>query len=183
MKILKKITLALSVLALALSCTSEEEQNLYAGQEKIIEDFIKREEAKNPEMAVVSNGGSERLTLVPGEGEALEKDGTVDFYYAGYQLTSQGISKDKFFGTNKQEIAEVYQWEVSDSTVFRIISLSLKDDKPVEGLKNGLVGVKKGEECYILFTTRNAFGSKKMPGIPINSGLIYHIWVDKVDND
>lgn len=164
------------------SCTSEADQQLYAGQEKLIEEIIETQLKEHPEFILTSNGGSERLTVKKGEGEALTKDGTVSFYYAGHTLSRRGTTKETLFATNHEGLAKEYGWKTDNENAFDIVTLSMKKDKPLKGLENGLVGVQPGEECFILFTTEYAFGDQKMNGIPINSGLIYHIWVESVEN-
>ena len=53
----------------------------------------------------------------------------------------------------------------------------------VTGLRNGLVGVKGGEECYILFSGKYGFGNKQSGTIPANSALVYHVWVESLSNE
>ena len=53
----------------------------------------------------------------------------------------------------------------------------------LEGLRDGLVGVRAGEECEILFTAKYGYGNKTFGIIPVNSALLYKIWVVGVSND
>ena len=61
--------------------------------------------------------------------------------------------------------------------------MNMADDELIEGLKNGLMGVKSGEECQILFSGKYGFGKKPFGIIPANSALLYEIWVVAVSND
>ena len=53
----------------------------------------------------------------------------------------------------------------------------------LEGLRDGLVGVRAGEECEILFTAKYGYGNRTFGIIPANSALLYRIWVVGVSND
>ena len=53
----------------------------------------------------------------------------------------------------------------------------------VEGLRNGLLGVRTGEECEILFSGKYGFGNEIFGTIPVNSALLYKIWVVGVSNE
>ena len=56
-------------------------------------------------------------------------------------------------------------------------------DKLLEGLRNGLIGVRNGEQCKILFSGKYGFGDEEFGIIPTNSALAYEIWVEAVSND
>ena len=47
------------------------------------------------------------------------------------------------------------RWTLSDESVFAIETVSLEDGNLIKGLQNGLVGVREGEECWILFSGKN----------------------------
>lgn len=51
----------------------------------------------------------------------------------------------------------------------------------IEGLRNGLEGVRAGEECYIVFSGKYGYGNKVHGNIPVNSALLYHIRVLSVE--
>ena len=53
----------------------------------------------------------------------------------------------------------------------------------IEGLKNGLRGVRGGEHCQILFSGKYGFGNEEFGIIPANSALLYEIWVEAISND
>ena len=47
---------------------------------------------------------------------------------------------------------------------------------------NGLYGVKAGQECYILFNGKYGFGNKPVGTVSANAALLYHIWVQSIQN-
>ena len=53
----------------------------------------------------------------------------------------------------------------------------------LEGLRNGLIGVRSGEECEIAFSGKYGFGNEIFGTIPVNSALLYKIWVIGVSNE
>ncbi|MBO4760318.1 MAG: FKBP-type peptidyl-prolyl cis-trans isomerase [Bacteroidales bacterium] len=174
----------LSVMSCLLaSCTKEQIKEKYNTQEERIEQFIQNQIAQDKSRSVVYNKGSQRLILKEGEGEALNEKGTISFYYAGYVFSGNSISNDAMFATNNKDIAESVKWNVSDTTAFEIKTLTLSEGDMVTGLKNGLVGVKGGEECYILFSGKYGFGNKQSGTIPANSALVYHVWVESLSNE
>lgn len=189
-----------AVIALCLvSCKEQNLESIYSSQEERIDSFIKNLIEKNqtppapenpdgesgqegqqqPEITVVNNSGSNRVTLVPGDGIELQEGGTVSFYYAGYVFNGS-ISGNNLFATNHEETATAEKWDVT-SPDFSLMTVKLgKDDNLVKGLHNGLLGVKAGEECYILFSGKYGFGNKNIGMIPVNSAIAYKIWVENV---
>ena len=114
-----------------------------------------------------------------GEGPMLAKDGAVSFYYAGYVFTS---SPSKLFVTNHQATAEKEKFVVTDPD-YNVLEADMRNKDFVEGLYNGLIGVRAGEECEIAFTGKYGFGNVVFGTIPANSALIYRIWVIGVSNE
>ena len=62
------------------------------------------------------------------------------------------------------------------------LEIDLTDKDVLDGLRYGLEGVREGEECYILFSGKYAFGKSKIGTIPANAPLAFRIWVQKVEN-
>ena len=165
---MKPLSLIYAVLPaiILISCTGQAVKTTYDNQEKRIDQFV----SANQSMRAVYNGGSVRLVIAEGTGEEeLASDGVVSLYYAG-----------NMFATNHPDLADT--WKTSEDT-FEIETVKLGEDPLVEGLKNGLVGVKSGEECYIVFSGKYAYGQKAFGTIPANSPLIYHIWIDSISNE
>jgi FKBP-type peptidyl-prolyl cis-trans isomerase len=132
-------------------------------------------------LKVVYNGGPSRLIRKEGEGEALKADGAIAFYYAGYTFNGS-ISKNNLFVTNDIAAAAESGWTLSEEES-KILTISLKDYDLIPGLRNGLIGVKSGEECEILFSGKYGFGKKGIGIVPANSALAYKIVVESISNE
>lgn len=174
---------ALFVTGLAASCNKELDA-AYGRQEEdiaaIVDGFVKAD----PTVKVRYQAGSTRVTTVGGQGDSLSADGAVSFYYAGYSITGRALSRDALFVTNYDVFAKSVKWNLSDTTRFAISTVQLADDTLIEGLRNGLAGVRAGEECYVLFSGKHAFPrNRKFGPIPANSALAYHLWIQSVSNE
>ena len=178
------VVILLSALALlAVSCDKKQLENTYDTQETNIQKILESLTKANEDATVSYNNGSSVVTIAHGEGDALSENGAVSFYYAGYTVTGSTLSNGNVFATNYETFANSIRWKTSDSTAFNIKTVNLAQDDLVEGLKNGLVGVKGGDECYVLFSGKHGFGKKKVGNIPANAALAYHLWVISVSND
>ena len=175
-------TLITIMTALALlgtvSCTKSKLEVTYNNQESKIDSYISN---KGDEYRSVRNGGANRLVLKEGEGEELRQNGFVSFYYAGYTFNGS-VSSSNMFVTNHQATAEQAGWNLTDAD-YQIYEINLGEARLIPGLKDGLLGVKAGEECEILFSGKYGFGNEKFGIIPANSALLYKIWVVGVAND
>lgn len=92
---------------------------------------------------------------------------------------SQSSSGLTMFATNHYATASLSGWSLSDGD-YSPVSISMSDKDIVAGLRDGLVGVRAGEVCDILFSGRYGFGKKPLGPIPANSALLYRIWVESV---
>lgn len=160
------------------SCVKSKLEVTYNSQESKIESYIA---GKGDTYRSIRNGGANRLVLKEGEGEELQGNGFVSFYYAGYKFTGN-FSASNLFVTNHQATAEQSGWSLTDAD-YQIYEINLGEARLIQGLKDGLLGVKAGEECEILFTGKYGFGNEKFGIIPANSALLYKIWVVGVAND
>lgn len=167
---------------LSSSCSKTEIENTYTQQDKNIESIVSSLAPEGSEATVDYLDGSVRVTMAHGEGEALKDNGSVSFYYVGHCVNGSSLSSGNMFATNSKEIAESAQWTVSDTTMFKVSTVNLSEDKLVKGLRKGIVGVKSGDECYILFNGKNGFGKHKTGTVPGNSALAYHLWITDVAN-
>lgn len=181
-RLLLFILALLTVAGWATSCLKESVKTTYEKQETNIESFLASQLTSHPEYISVAKDGVEKLIITEGSGEELSSEGSVTLYYAGYVMTSSSISSSNLFATNSSTVAASSSWSLSEESAFEPVTLSLGEDDLVEGLRKGLPGVKAGEECYILFSGRYGFGTKKLGTIPANSAIAYHIWVESVDN-
>lgn len=169
------------MLAFAASCDKSLEAT-YSKQDKNIEALVSSLTSQNEDATVEYLGGTVRVTVVQGEGEALRKDGSVSFYYAGHYVNGSSLNVNNLFATNYELFASTSKWNVTDTTAFTIKTLTLSEEKVVEGLKTGLEGVRAGDECYVIFNGKHGFGKGLTGIIPSNSALAYHLWIRGVSN-
>lgn len=175
------ITALLLVQIVASSCVKERLEVTYNKQETMINTYIENALKKDGSYTTVNNSGSNRLTYVHGNGEELNAGGNITFQYAGY-IFNGNITQSGMFTTNREQSAIDAGWELTDAT-YEPLTLNLKESDLLPGLKNGLVGVKGGEECEILFSGKYGFGNEAFGIIPANSALLYKIWVISISND
>lgn len=128
---------------------------------------------------VVYNNGAARLIKTEGTGPELTENGAVSFYYAGYIFSS---SPSTLFATNHRETAEGAKFELTDAD-YELIEADMTKARMIDGLRNGLIGVRSGEECEIVFSGKYGFGDEIFGTIPVNSALLYKIWVVGVSNE
>ncbi|MCR5003608.1 MAG: FKBP-type peptidyl-prolyl cis-trans isomerase [Bacteroidales bacterium] len=184
MKTFRKTVLAVAaIIGLAAGCSKENLETKFANQETKIETFVTNQMASNDTATVKYNGGTTILTIVPGEGDSLATDGVITFYYAGYVFNSASVSSSNLFTTNKEEIATAASWNTSGENQYEALTVRLSEADFVKGLKNGLPGLKAGDEAYILFSGKYGFGDKVLGTIPANSALVYHVWVESISNE
>jgi FKBP-type peptidyl-prolyl cis-trans isomerase len=169
-----------------VSCVKEKLADTYNKQEDKIDQYIEKNRyvkngGETDTLNVYYNGGAARLVTKEGEGEELTGTGSVAFYYAGYTF-SGSISASNLFSTNHRQTAESASWTLTDEQD-DILTINLSEHELLPGLKNGLVGVKGGEECQILFSGKYGFGKKGSGIVPANSALVYKIWVESVSNE
>ena len=181
---MKRLTvIIMAMLLLTASCTEKELETTFDSQEKNIESIIKSLSNHNEDATVEHNKGTVRVTVVQGEGAPLEENGAVAFYYAGFYISGSSLNNSNVFATNNETFANSIRWSITDSTAFDIKTIRMGEDELVEGLKDGLVGVKAGEECYVLFNGKHGFGKKKIANIPSYAALAYHLWIKSVSNE
>lgn len=165
----------------ASSCMKEKLEESYNKQEEQIDKYITGELDKNETYTVAYNDGSARLTTKAGEGPELSSDGSVSFYYAGYAFNGS-IASTGLFVTNHQETAEASGWTLTDPD-YSLMEINMTDARLLEGVRKGLVGVRAGEECEILFSAKYGFGNSTFGIIPARTALAFKIWVVGVSND
>ena len=177
-KLAEYISVCLLALALAAACKKEERELMFANQETKIETFVNKCLTDSTATRVEYNGGAVRLVLTEGQDVDLNARGRVTFLYAGYNFTGGSISSANMFVTNNPDLS----WDVSDSTVFQPVTVDMAAGSLMEGLQNGLIGVRAGEECYILFSGKYGLGKNKLGTIPANAPLAFHLWIQNIEN-
>ena len=143
---MKKSTCTLiSVLLLAVfagifpACNKEAVQMAYDKQETNIANFVQAQLKADKTATVTYKDGVVRVVLhdtLHREGlmaDTLRSGGTVSFYYAGYTLSGASVSSSTLFATNHQRTANSAGWKLSDTTAFKIQTLSLQDPDPHPG--------------------------------------------------
>lgn len=179
---MKKTRLAIiSAILIALTSCNKEAELLYTNQEAKIDSYINTLLGRNEEAEVVRNSGSNRVITKHGEGDALVPGGTISFYIAGYTF-SGSFSNNNLFYTNSETAATSANWKITEQD-FNIKTMTLNQEDFIEGLYNGLIGVKGGEECEIIFSGKYGFKKKKNGTIPANSALLYKVWVESISNE
>ena len=173
-----KIYILIAICLAAVSCVKEKLETLYSKQDTQIDSYISKarivkHDSVEDTLDVVYNKGSVRLIKTEGTGPALEEDGAVSFYYAGYVFTSSPTS---LFATNHQETATGAGFTLTDDE-YQLFETDMRNADMIEGLRNGLIGVKSGEVCEIAFSGKYGFGDEVFGTIPVNSALLYKIWV------
>lgn len=182
------LTAALFLTGLIAGCTKQSVQQAYDKQENNIAGFVANQTTSDKTATVTYKDGAVRVVLhdtLQREGllaDTLRTGGTVSFYYAGYTLTGTTISGNNLFATNHKATADASGWKITDTTAFRITTLTL-DDRLLDGLQRGLEGVRNQDECFILFSGKYGYGSSDQGTIPARSALVYHIWVSSIAND
>ena len=202
-----RIILAAAVCMIAASCMKDKLETTYSKQETQIDTYISRnmvvkrdstrmEVTPNTEdptkndtsyvkvqwqdtLNVEYNKGAARLIRKEGTGERLTEKGAVSFHYAGYVFTTQPSS---LFATNDEQTAKGENFNLTDAE-YVLFEADMTDIHLVEGLRNGLLGVRTGEECEIIFSGKYGFGNEIFGTIPVNSALLYKIWDITVSNE
>lgn len=94
----------------------------------------------------------------------------------GGQGNASGIS---LFATNHYATAMMSGWTLSEGD-YAPLTADLGSGDLIDGLQAGLVGVRAGEVCDILFSGKLGLGKKPLGTVPANSALLYRIWVVSV---
>ena len=177
-----RLTILLMIAAFfQVSCIREKLEVTYNKQEEKINSYIESALKSNPDYTKTHNAGSNRLTTVQGKGEELQAGGSITFYYAGY-IFGGSLNSANLFATNHETSANNSGWNNVEAD-YEALTINLKEDALLNGVRNGLIGVKAGEECEILFSGKYGYGNTTFGIIPANSALLYKIWVVSITND
>ena len=176
----RALLILLAALLAAAACTKQQVQNYYDKQQSAIDKFVTA--AKG--VKTIYKGNAVRVILKEGTtADSLATDGVVSFYYGGYTLNGTSLNANNLFATNYKTLAESSRWTLSDESTFALTTLKLDETPLLEGLRDGLAGVRGGEECYIIFRGKYGFGNHASGTIPAKATLVYHIWVDSIQNE
>lgn len=172
--------MALCLLLGLAACTKSTIENTYNTQEVNIDNYVEKYLSGNPDTRVVYNKSVIRMVLAEGDGQQLEKGGNATVYYAGYDFSSSAMTAATLFATNNSDVAATSKWSISDESVFAPVEMKLDGDL-IEGLRLGMEGARKGEDCIILFSGKYGFG-RQVGTIPANAALAYRIQIQDVRN-
>ncbi len=174
--------LILGAATMLLGCSKQSLQTTYDNQDKKIDQFIQSQLNSGSAVRVYADGGVNRLVAVEGEGtDSLSTSGTVTFFYTAYTF-SGSVSKTNIFSTNDPETIKSGTWSGVTDADTTAVTVNLQSSDLVQGLRRGLFGVRKGENCMILFSGKYGFGNKSIGTIPANSALLYDVRVTAIDN-
>lgn len=153
---MKRICFILFFASILTSCLENDRALTVTTQEEAIDKYITN---KLGDYEVVRNGGANRVILSSGEGLTVSGVGdSVIFNYEGYVFNSgKGI-----------------QFSSGNASV-----LIGKTDM-ISGLENGLIGMKNGEESYIIFSAKYGFYKEQVGMVPPMSSLIYYVKIDNI---
>jgi hypothetical protein len=73
-------------------------------------------------------------------------------------------------------------WELTDAD-YGLLTLDISSADLIDGLRDGLTGVRSGEHCEILFSGKYGFGKRPFGIVPANTALLFEIWVEAVSNE
>ncbi|MBQ0148985.1 MAG: FKBP-type peptidyl-prolyl cis-trans isomerase [Bacteroidales bacterium] len=175
-----RIMMALCMMLGLAACSKSATETLFNTQETNIDTFVDRYLQSNPDARVVYNKSVVRIVVAEGEGTELAKGGCATVFYAGYNFSGSAMNASTLFATNNSDVAAASKWNISDESVFAPAEMNLGDGL-VEGLRLGMEGVRKGEECIILFSGKYGFG-RQVGTIPANAALAYSINVQDIRN-
>lgn len=182
----KYILIPLAILLLC-GCTKQAIQATYDKQETTIDNLVQSILNRDEGATVEYLSGAVRIRLsdsVSTDADlGLEEGGKVTFYYGGYVITSASLSSSNLFATNLEELAAASGWNGVDESMFGPETVTVGKGELVPGLEKGLVGVKKGDDCIILFSGKYGWGNHARGTVPARSALAYQIWVTDVTNE
>lgn len=176
MRTIRHIMIAVTAAACLISCANEDKKLTIADQEAAIDSYITQNYANN---TVVRRNGSNRVILdstsvnIP---DSLMYGDSLYFYYAGYIFTN---SPSRLFSTNNYDVAEESGFVISNRD-YSVRKILYNKGCMVNGLENGMYGVKDGGHYLILFSAQYGFYDSYVYNIPKLSALAYEIWVDRV---
>lgn len=175
--------LLISLVVLASACGKESLKATYDKQTTYIENFVEARLKETPEAVLTRQDGAYRLTMSSTAAEdapALQWGHRVKLNYGCFLLTSATLSSSNLVSTNIKDLATQAGWTLSDESVFQPVTLTV-DDSLVPGFASGLVGVKAGDEAYILFTGEYGYGKNERGTIPALSALVYYVQIEQID--
>ncbi len=158
---------------LNIACAKQELKNIMTQQETTIEGYV--ENLQNAE--VVVNEGVWRVVLEEGtSGVVAERGDSLVFYYSAHIFAS---GKGMMFDTNVDTLGFANGF-IHDFSYYKPRREVVGRGKLMNGLDVGLIGVAKGERCYVIFSARRGYGNIQVGMVPKMSPLLYEIWIKEI---
>ena len=142
--------------AIVTACTLDDKLAVCVSQEEDIEKYIASHYADST--VFVTDSGISRITMVHGNGAAAQVGDSVYFSYQGYTY-KKGPATQFSEGLMKTKLGDGYL---------------------IKGLDEGMVGMTRGEEAYIVFSARNGFFDKTVAAISPMTPLIYYVTLEDI---
>lgn len=164
------LLIALILFFIPLSCAKEEQLNLMSQQESAIDKYVNT----LTNSGVVVEDGVWRVVMEEGSGttEAVAGDSLL-INYAAYIFNS---GKGDLYDTNVKSVANEAGLEM-DFDLLQPRWVVVGKGKLLTGMDRGLISVKKGERCYVIFSARHGFGNTQIGLVPKMSPLLIEVWV------
>ncbi|KAL2316037.1 putative peptidyl-prolyl cis-trans isomerase C27F1.06c [Schizosaccharomyces pombe] len=156
--------------------------------EKHSKDKLKKEEKEKKTAVDVSDtaNGKKRKTELAGEGEQTEKKSKPTKTYPKQVLEGNVTVQDKVKGDGpaakrKKRVSMRYIGRLTNGKVFdknitgKPFTFNLGLEEVIKGWDVGIVGMQVGGERTIHIPAAMAYGSKRLPGIPANSDLVFDV--------
>lgn len=159
------------ILFVTISCDKQDRENTYINQENSIDTYIS---SLDGAYRIVRTNGSNRIVIEEGdEATSLEKGDSLHFFYSLYTFANR---RGGLIYSNVGEIVRQYNIE-ADTLPKKIL---YGKDELINGLYNGLYGVRDGEKCYILFSAKYGYGNKEMFNVPKLTPLFFEVEIKKL---
>ncbi len=144
------------------SCQDEETENLKKKEQELIDDYI----AKHSELWEIDTIAEDGLFYIhqkTGIGEIAREDSTIVFHYSGKILQSDlSLEGDQEFVTSLDTPKEP-------------MSVTLGAGEIIEGLENGISGMRVGDTRYIIMKSTYGYGDVKFGSVPAYSPLVFYV--------
>jgi len=152
-----------------VACETEVERDAISRQEKAITDYL-TQQLRDTTIALVTNKGAHRLIMQSGVEPAVAFGDSISFQYIAY-IFSSGSSK-VIFDTNIDALNFV---PINNNGEGLMTS-----GKYIQGLENGLLGMKVGEKSQIIFSSSLGYGNNAIGIVPPLSALLFDVEMIKV---
>jgi len=161
--------------AVLLSCSANEKQNTIIRQEENIDKYLS---STFKDSVVIRRNGSNRVVYKPSLSQnVLEYGDTVYMYYAGFVFESRPTV---LFATNWESVAQEQGFELTDMDK-SILVVPYNEHSLIQGLNDGLYGIREGEGAVIVFSAKYGFGDSSVYAVPALSALLYQVLILKID--